>query len=213
MTGERDNRALDLLLVTDLSPKEFLFGKLGGVFYNTKEMWLLPVALCAALAWMPAGASWENLFYLIAGLAVMYLFVAVLGIHCGMAYDDSPSAIAASIGTVFFLCVGVATCMRLMVAFSGSFTVQLQPFLAFMLGGGVGLYMTLGGRNPSPAIAAASLLCPFATFYALTSFMLDYTLTVFLVVVAMYGFATAAMLVPAIYEFDVATGRTTSADE
>jgi len=32
------------------------------------------------------------------------------------------------------------------------------------------------------------------------------------VAVATYGFATAAMLVPAVDEFDVATGRTTSQD-
>ena len=31
----------------------------------------------------------------------------------------------------------------------------------------------------------------------------------FLVTTAAYGFAVAAMLVPAIWEFDVATGRTT----
>ena len=55
----------------------------------------------------------------------------------------------------------------------------------------------------------ASFLCPFATFYAITSFLLDYTLGVFLVTIGAYGFTTAAMLIPAIYEFDVATGRTT----
>ncbi|MFZ5828745.1 MAG: hypothetical protein ACOY3P_01590, partial [Planctomycetota bacterium] len=38
MTSERDAKALDILLVTDLSPKEIVFGKLGGVFYNTLEM-------------------------------------------------------------------------------------------------------------------------------------------------------------------------------
>ena len=108
---------------------------------------------------------------------------------------------------MFFLFLGVATCMRMMVAFSGSFQAQLQPFLAFMLGGGVGLYVALGARNPSTAIGVASFLCPFATFYAITSFLLDYTLGVFLVTTAAYGFTTAAMLVPAIYEFDVATGR------
>lgn len=209
LTTERDGRALDLLLVTDLSPKEFVFGKLGGVFYNTKEMVLLPLLLCVALWLAPAGIRLENLFYLVGGLAVMYLFVAVLGIHCGISYSNSRSAIGTSIGTLFFLFVGVAVCMRMVVAFSGSFAVQLQPFLAFMLGGGVGLFVALGGRNPSTAIAVASLLCPFATFYAITSFLLDYTLTVFLVTVLMYGFATAAMLVPAIFEFDVATGRTT----
>ena len=45
LTSERDGRALDLLLVTDLTPKEIVFGKLGGVFYNTKEMVLLPMLL------------------------------------------------------------------------------------------------------------------------------------------------------------------------
>ena len=79
----------------------------------------------------------------------------------------------------------------------------------FILGGGVGLYVSLGSRNPSPAIALASLLVPFATFYAITSFLLQYTLSVFLVTLLAYGFTTAALLVPALYEFDVAMGRTT----
>ena len=49
LTTERDARALDLLLVTDLTAKEFVFGKLGGVFYNTKEMVVLPMAVCGYL--------------------------------------------------------------------------------------------------------------------------------------------------------------------
>ena len=61
--------------------------------------------------------------------------------------------------------------MRIMVAFSGSFNAQMQPFLAFMVGGGMGLYMTLGAKNPSRAIALASFACPFATFYSITSFL------------------------------------------
>ncbi len=44
LTSERDTGALDLLLVTELSPKEFIYGKLYGVLYNSKEMILLPVA-------------------------------------------------------------------------------------------------------------------------------------------------------------------------
>ena len=139
-------------------------------------------------------------------------FVTMLGVHCGMNYANSRAASSASVGTVFFLFIGVATCMRIMVAFSGSFQFQLQPFLAFMVGGGIGLLVGSGWRNASSAIWIAAFACPFATFYALTSFLLDYTLAVLLVVAATYGFATAAMLVPAIHEFDVATGRTT-ADE
>jgi len=212
LTTERDVKALDLLLVTDLTPKEFVFGKLGGVLYNTKEMVLLPMALCAYL-WFERVVGGENLLYLLGGLAVMNFFVAMLGLHAGMSYGNSRTAIGVSLGTVFFLFIGIATCMRMMIAFSGSFHWQIQPFLAFMLGGGVGLYAALGSRNPSLAIGVASVLCPIATFWAITSFLLQYTLSVFLVTVVTYGFATAAMLVPAIFEFDVATGRTTGGEE
>jgi ABC-type transport system involved in multi-copper enzyme maturation permease subunit len=209
MTSERDCRALDLLLVTDLTPKEIIFGKLGGIFYNTKEMVLLPAALCGYL-WFAGQLSLENLLYVLGGAAVLYFFVAVLGLHVGMNYENSRTAVATSLGTVFFLSLGVATCMRIITAFSGQMLAQLQPFLVFMIGGGVGLYVALGARNPSTAIGVASFLCPLATFYAITSFLLDYTLGVFLVTAAAYGFTTAAMLIPAVYEFDVATGRTTA---
>ena len=49
ITTERDLGALDLLLVTDLTPAEFLFGKLGGIFYDAKEMVVLPALLCICL--------------------------------------------------------------------------------------------------------------------------------------------------------------------
>ncbi len=211
LTSERDARALDLLLVTDLTPKEIVYGKLGGVFYNTKEMVLLPMLLCVAL-WLVGPLSFENLLYLLGGLAVLYVFTAMVGLHTGMTYGNSGVAVATSLGTVFFLFVGVAVCIRIMMAFSGSFQAQFLPFFAFMVFGGVGLYVVLGVRNPSTAIGIASFACPFATFYAITSYLLGETLAVFLVTVAAYGFTTAAMLVPAICEFDVATGRTT-ADE
>jgi hypothetical protein len=212
ITSERDARALDLLLVTDLTPKEIVFGKLGGVFYNTKEIVALPMLLWGYLG-LAGAIGVENLLYVLGGLGVLYAFVAMLGIHAGMIYANSRAAIGTSLGTVFFLFVGVATCMWMMIAFSGSFEVQLFPFAAMFLGGGLGLYVALGARNPSTAIGLASFLCPFATFYAITSISLGSTLGVFLVVAAAYGFTTAAMLIPAIYEFDVATGRTTAEEE
>jgi len=211
MTSERDCRALDLLLVSDLTPKEIVYGKIGGVLYNTKEMIALPMLLCGALCY--AGVlSAENLLYVLGGLAVLLAFAAMLGIHAGMIYANSRVAIGTSLGTVFFLSLGMVTCMWIMVSFSGSFGAQLPPFVAYMAGGGVGLYVALGARNPSQAIALASFLCPFATFYAITSLLLNHTLGVFLVTAAAYGFATAAMLIPAICEFDVATGRTTAGE-
>ena len=205
---ERDAKTLDLLLVTDLSPKEFVFGKLGGVFYNTKEMVLLPIVYCLCLSWQ-GHVSGENVCYIVAGLLVMNFFVAVLGVHCGLVHANSRVAVATSMGTVFFLFVGIATCMRIMVAFSGSFGYQLAPFLAFMLGGGVALYLSLGARNASTAIFCAAFTCPFLTFWAITSFLQHYTLGPFLVASATYIFTTLTMLIPAISEFDIVSGRAT----
>src|SRR4029077_3488973 len=51
ITSERDTGALDLLLVTDLSPKEFIFGKLLGILYNTKEFLLPPLLLAGVYAY------------------------------------------------------------------------------------------------------------------------------------------------------------------
>ena len=155
----------------------------------------------------------ENLWFVIGGLLVMNVFVAVLGIHSGMNYANSRSAIGASLGTVFFLFLGVVTCILMMISFSGTFQAQLAPFLAFILGGGVGLYISLGYRNPSPAIGLASILLPFATFYAIVSFLLGFNMPVFFVTAVAYGFTTAAMMVPALAEFDFAMGRDSAAEE
>ena len=212
LTAERDVKALDLLLVTDLTPPEFIFGKLGGALFNAKEMIAAPLLLCGYLWWLRE-LNTELFVYLAIGLAVMNAFVAVLGLHAGMTYGNSRQAIGVSLGTVFFLFIGVATCMRIMVAFPGEFHLQIVPFAALAFGGGIGLYVALGVRNPSPAIFLASFACPFATFYAITSFMLEKPLAVLLATVLTYGFTTAAMLVPAVAEFDVATGRTSGGEE
>lgn len=206
ITNERDGQALDLLLVTDLSPREFIFGKLGGVFWVTKEMVLLPMLLAGYL-WWHGDLTGENLVFVVFALAVLYVFVNMLGVHCGMNYSNSRTAIGVSLGVVFLLFLGVVTCMLIMILFGGSFQTQLTPFLAFILGGSLGLYVTLGYRNPSPAIQVASLLLPLATFYCITSYLLQHFLAVFLVAVLTYGFTTAAMLMPALYEFDIAMGR------
>ncbi|MCE9604050.1 MAG: ABC transporter permease subunit [Planctomycetia bacterium] len=212
VTSERDVRAIDLLLVTDLTPKEFVFGKLGGIFYNTKEMLAAPLVMALALWWFGV-TDGESAGYLAFGWLAVAGFAAVVGLHIGMHYSNSRNAAAVSLATVFFLIVGTAVSMRIMTAFSGSFQAQLQPFLATIVGGGIGLYVALGRRNPSPAITLASFALPLATFYAMTSFLLDALLATFLAVVGAYCFASAALLVPAIFEFDVAAGRTTSVDE
>lgn len=207
VTGERDGLALDLLLVTDLSPREFVFGKLLGVLYVAKEMILLPMLLGIYLG-QSGVMTIENMIYLLLGGAMLYVFVAMLGIHSGLNYVAGRTATLASLGTVFFLCVGIAICMTIMVSFRGAFQLQLAPFLVMILGGGAALFASLGWRNPSSAIFVASFLLPLITFYAITQFLLqtDHLLVMFPIVVG-YGFTTAAMMVPALSEFDVSLER------
>ena len=45
----------------------------------------------------------ENLLYILAGLAVMYVFVAVLGVHAGMVYFNTRNAVGVSLATVIAL--------------------------------------------------------------------------------------------------------------
>ena len=143
----------------------------------------------------------------------MYFFVTMLGIHCGMIYASSRTAIGVSLGTVFFLFLGVATCLLLMISFSESFHFQLFPFLGFIAGGGLGLYVAIGYRNPSPAISLAAFVVPLSTFYAITTFLLNKSFEVFLVTALAYGFTTFAMMIPALYEFDVEMVRKSGQDE
>jgi ABC-type transport system involved in multi-copper enzyme maturation permease subunit len=209
ITNERDIGALHLLLVTDLTPKEFIYGKLAGVLYSAKEMVLTPILMIIGLRIAGVLAT-EFAIYLALGLLVMQVFATMLGIHAGMSYDNSRSAIAVSLGTVFFLLVGVGACMRIMIAFSNtSLSIQLVAFSTMILCGGLILFAILGVRNPSTALMLASFVCPIATYVAIMNFLSGDTFNVFFVMTLGYGFFSIAMLVPAIAEFDVATGRTT----
>lgn len=203
ITGERDGLALDLLLVTDLRPREFIFGKLLGVMYAAKELILLPLALIVYLG-LAGVMTMESMRYAILAGIGLYVFVTMLGVHSGLNYVSGRSATLASLGTVFFLCVGIAICMTIMVSFRGAFQLQLAPFLVMILGGGAALFAALGWRNPSSAIFTASFALPLITFYAITQFLLQTDhLYVAAALLVGYGFTTAAMMIPALSEFDV----------
>lgn len=208
LTSERDAATLELLLVTELSAKEFVYGKLGGIFYNTKEVLAAPLAFLIWQAWL-GRVSAENASYIAAAFLVLVAFASMLGLHFGLTYGSSRQAIANSLATMFFLFVGIFICMLLIVQARASFAVQLPSFLVFILGGSIGLWATLTHRNPSPALTLAAAILPFCTFYAITSFLLGQTLGVCLFVCAAYGFTAVAMMVPAVSEFDVALGRST----
>jgi len=208
LTSERDGQTLELLLVTDVSAREFVFGKLGGIFYNTWQVLAVPV-LFAGVSCYRGHLSLENSVYVLGGLVSLAIFSAMLGLHSGFSYGSSRTAIANSLGTVFFLFIGIFICMMLVVEARASYALSILPFLVFVLGGSLALIASLTRQNPSPALKTSAFLLPFLTFYAITTFLLDNTLGVFLVVAFAYGFTTVAMLIPAISEFDVALGRST----
>ena len=72
-------------------------------------------------------------------------------------------AVATSLGTVFFLFLGVFICMMLIIESRSSFFQQMTSFLVLILGGSMGLWATLTHRNPSSALTASAFALPFAT--------------------------------------------------
>ncbi len=208
LTTERDGKTLELLLVTDITAPEFVFGKLGGVLYNTKELIIVPLLMIGWFAYR-GYLTLEQMTFLFAGFLTLVAFVGALGLHAGLSFDNSRSAIANSLGTIFFLFIGIFIFMMLLVEASSSFVLQFQSFIIFIGAGSIALYTSLRHKIPSVALTISAFTLPFLTFYAITSFLLGHYLGVCLVIVTAYGFPVIAMLVPAVSEFDMALGRTT----
>ena len=207
LTSERDTGALDLLLVTELSPKEFIYGKLYGILYNSKEMIALPVISAIAMAFMGM-LSGENLMFFLIDFLLLCHFSAMLGLHAAITYTSSRTAVAHSLGTIFFLMVGILLCAFLIMLNRQEVARQLLSFMIFIGAGSVALFGSMGAKNPSRAIALVAILTPFWTFYCITSLLNGDIMAAFLVSAGIYGFALMAMLVPAVGDFDIALGRT-----
>ena len=208
-TSERDAKTLELLLVTDVTAKEFIYGKLGGILYNSKELILVPLGL-AFYDVMLETISWENFFFVAIGFLVLVGFTSMLGLHTGLSFDESRSSIAVSLGTMFFLFIGIFIFMILLVEARSSFKLQFPSFIVFILFGSIGLWATLTHKIPSPALTLSALVLPFLTFYSITQFVRDKPLGACLAISAAYGFTTLGMLIPAVSDFDVALGRTSA---
>jgi ABC-type transport system involved in multi-copper enzyme maturation permease subunit len=228
ITSERDTGALDLLLVTDLTPKEFIFGKILGICWNAKEYLLPPLILAVVygilklLATPPrthpelaASANAEALACVVGAAIVLLAFGLVLGMHVALRTQNSRLAIINTLGTVFFLSIGTGVCIAL-IRINRQFEYQWASFVLFIMAGIGGLWWVLSGERPSAALTLASWLCPLAVFYSITNILVakpgtDETgdpLVPFLVMGGAFGFTVAAMLVPLVSEFDVALGRT-----
>ncbi len=229
ITSERDTGALDLLLVTDLEPKEFIFGKILGILWNTKEYLLPPLILAGIYGWFgylatpPARYAellgWRmnaTAFICVVGVAVLLLaFALVLGIHVALRNQNSRVAVLNALSTIFFLSVGTLTCIALIVI-NGRFEYQWTSFVFFLIAGVGGLWWVLNAGRPSSALTWASWFCPLAVLYSVMTILVARPGTQesgdpiipFLVMTGAFGFAIAAMLVPLLSEFDIALGRT-----
>jgi ABC-type Na+ efflux pump permease subunit len=207
ITTERDTGALDLLLVTELSPGQFIYGKLFGALYNAKEMVALPLIL-AFYFWWTDRMGGENLVFFTVDYLLFCHFAAMLGLHDAITYTNSRTAVAHSLGTIFFLMVGILLCAYLIIFSDREFGRQLLSFMIFIGAGSVALFGSLGAKNPSRAIALVALLTPFCSFYCIISLLNGDFLAALLVSAGVYGFALMAMLVPAVGDFDIALGRT-----
>lgn len=233
ITSERDTGALDLLLVTDLTPQEFIFGKLLGILYNTKEFLLPPLVLALWYAWsgylasppanypeLRASMNAESAACVVGGLLVLMVFTLVLGVHVALGTDKSRLAVINTLATVFFLSVGTLVCIYL-ILINGRFEYQWTSFILFVAAGIGGLLWVLSGERPSGALTVASWLCPIGVLYTVMNILVARPgseesadpLLPFVVVAVAFGFTVAAMLVPLLSEFDVALGRTTGGGE
>jgi ABC-type Na+ efflux pump permease subunit len=235
ITSERDGGALDVLLVTDVSPKEFVFGKLFGVLYNCKEYIIPPLLLAlfyagrGALARTPPDATTGDaiavtfgpLVAVLGALVVLTGFAVTLGLHVSLRIVQSRLAIVQTLGTIFFLSVGTLISIYLIVINGGSFANQWVSFISFLALGIGGLLYVLSADRPSGALTVASVLCPLAMFYCIVNVLIGRPgtdesgdpLVPFLILGGCFGWAIAAMLVPLLTEFDVALGRTAQPNE
>lgn len=231
VTSERDAGALDLLLVTDLTPQEFIFGKLGGILYNVLVYLMPPLILAGiyaanGLLATPPRAHPELLGYknaealisVVAAILVLLAFAIVFGMHVALRTEKSRLAIIHTLATIFFLSAGTLICIGIILINTRRFEAQWTSFILFLFAGIAGLYWVLSGDRPSVALSLASWLCPVAVYYTVTNILIGKPGSVestdplmpLLVTVGAFGFTVMAMLVPLLSEFDVALGRTTA---
>ena len=94
---------------------------------------MIPLGIVGWFAFQ-VGTSAEDCVYLAFGFLVLVAFAAMLGLHSGLGRESSRQAIASSMGTIFFLFVGIFILLILLVEARGSFANQIQAFLLFILG-------------------------------------------------------------------------------
>jgi hypothetical protein len=222
VTSERDLGALDLLIITDITPKEFIYGKILGILYNTKEYIVPPLAMVVAYAVLDQLGTYTVQGPLYLGIAILVLmaFTVMLGIHVALRNDNTRLSAINTLGTIFFLSIGTMVCIYL-ILINGRFEYQWLSFAGFIVAGIGGLWWVLSAERPSAALNVASAICPIAVFYTITNILIGKPTTgestdpliPLIVTGGAFGFALIAMAVPLMSEFDVAVGRSSAIGE
>ena len=135
----------------------------------------------------------------------------MLGLHAAITYTSSRTAVANSLGTIFFLMVGILLCAFLIVLNKQEIRPAASELHDLHRCRQRGPFRLDGGQESRPrAIALVALLTPFWTFYCIISLVNGDIMAAFLGQRGIYGFAMLAMLVPAVGDFDIALGRTSA---
>ncbi len=104
ISSEREKQTYDVLLVTLLSPRQIILGKLTAALAYCFLLILVAVPL-EVLTVMIGGVGLDEVLVGNVALAVMSIFYGVIGLYCSTVFRTSGGANGAAIGFVIFLAV------------------------------------------------------------------------------------------------------------
>ena len=136
ITSERDLGSLDLLIITDITPKEFIYGKILGILYNTKEYIVPPLVMVVIYGVMDQLGTYavQGPTYLALAMVILIAFTIMLGIHVALRNNNTRLSALNALGTVFFLSVGTMVSIYLIII-NGRFEYQWFSFAGFIVAG------------------------------------------------------------------------------
>ncbi len=194
-------------MVTDITPAEFVFGKLLGVLYVTKEMILLPMALLLYLG-ISGAMTIENTIFLNTRRGVVVSVRDIAWHTRRYSLHRRPNGDAGQPRDGVFLVCWRGDLHGDHGQFSRGISASTGTFLGDDSRWRGRLVCGVGQSQSIVCDLRFIVLLPLVTFYAITQFLLqrDHSF-VLLAILAGYGFTMAAMLVPVISEFEVSLDR------
>lgn len=106
LVSDRRHGFFELLLVTDLEPREIIDGTLAAVWEHTR---VLVFVACAITGVMVAAEVilWYDALASLAAAACFGVFLAMLGVSCALVAPNTMVSLAATIALPLLMCVGV----------------------------------------------------------------------------------------------------------